>query len=275
MKNIAHAIKTMPKKRIALIIYFILLFIPIYWMLNTSLKSDREILSSFTLFPRDMTLMHYKEIFTSEIWRSSFANSLIYVSINVIITLIAAIPAAYAFSRFTFRGSNHLFFWLLTNRMAPGAVFIVPFTELYYTLHLHDTHMAVALAHCLFNIPLAVWILEGFMSGIPREIDETAFIDGYSFPRFFRKIFFPLVAPGIGVAAFFAFTFSWVELIIAKSLTVTNAKPVVVTLTVGIGAEGVKWGLLAAAGVLTIIPGAIVVYFVRNYMAKGFALGRV
>jgi glycerol transport system permease protein len=152
---------------------------------------------------------------------------------------------------------------------------MVPFTELYYTLHLFDTHIAVALAHCLFNIPLAVWILEGFISGIPKEIDETAFIDGYSFPRFFVKIFFPLVAPGIAVTAFFCFTFSWVELILAKALTITAAKPVVVTLTVGIGAEGVKWGLLSAAGVLTIIPGALVVYFVRNYMAKGFALGRV
>jgi glycerol transport system permease protein len=188
---------------------------------------------------------------------------------------MAAIPAAYAFSRWTFRGQHHLFFWLLTNRMAPGAVFMVPFTELYYTLHLFDTHLAVALAHCLFNIPLAIWILEGFISGIPKEIDETAFIDGYSFPRFFVKIFFPLIAPGIAVTAFFCFTFSWVELIFAKALTITAAKPVVVTLTVGIGAEGVKWGLLAAAGVLTIVPGALVVYFVRNYMAKGFALGRV
>ncbi|MCH7960169.1 MAG: carbohydrate ABC transporter permease, partial [Candidatus Hydrogenedentes bacterium] len=140
---------------------------------------------------------------------------------------------------------------------------------------LFDTHLAVALAHCLFSIPLAVWILEGFMSGIPKEIDETAFIDGYRFPRFFWKIFLPLIGPGIGVSAFFCFTFSWVELILAKALTVTNAKPVVVTLTVGIGAEGVKWGLLAAAGVLTIIPGALVVYFVRNYMAKGFSLGRI
>jgi glycerol transport system permease protein len=265
----------MQKRTLGLIIYFILLFIPIYWMVNTSLKTDVEILSMLTFFPKELTFEHYREIFTSEVWRASFLNSLIYVFMNVIITLIAAIPAAYAFSRLTFRGSNHLFFWMLTNRMAPAAVFIVPYTELYYTLHLHDTHIAVALAHCLFNIPLAVWILEGFMSAIPREIDETAFVDGYRFPRFFFKIFFPLVAPGIGVTAFFAFTFSWVELIIAKSLTVTNAKPVVVTLTVGIGAEGMKWGLMAAAGVLTVIPGALVVYFVRNYMAKGFALGRV
>ncbi|SKA64299.1 carbohydrate ABC transporter permease [Desulfobaculum bizertense] len=263
------------KRSIALTLYFILLFIPIYWMIITSLKTDVEILKELTFYPHEISFDNYKEIFTNPFWRSSFMNSLTYVFLNVVITLTAAVPGAYAFSRWKFRGSNHLFFWLLTNRMAPAAVFMVPFTELYYLLHIYDTCWAVALAHCLFNIPLAIWILEGFMSGIPREIDETAFVDGYTFPQFFRKIFFPLIGPGIGVTAFFAFTFSWVELILAKALTVTNAKPAVVQLTVGIGAEGVKWGLLAAAGFLTIIPGAIVVYFVRNYMAKGFALGRV
>ncbi|MBS3756580.1 MAG: carbohydrate ABC transporter permease [Desulfobacterales bacterium] len=265
----------MRKRTVLLIIYLLVLFFPIYWMINTSLKTDNEILKELTLIPKDLTFKNYAEIFTSELWRSSFMNSIVYVCLNVIISLVAAIPAAYAFSRWKFRGSHHLFFWLLTNRMAPAAVFMVPFTELYYTLQIYDTHLAVALAHCLFNIPLAIWILEGFMSGIPREIDETALIDGYSFPRFFAKIFFPLIAPGVGVAAFFCFTFSWIELILAKALTVTNAKPVVVTLTVGIGAEGVRWGLLAAAGVLTMVPGAIVVYFVRNYIARGFALGRV
>jgi glycerol transport system permease protein len=267
--------KKIRARSIFLIIYFVLLFIPIYWMINTSLKTDYEVLSRFTLYPHDLTFANYIEIFTSRQWMQSFVNSLIYVCMNVVITLVAAVPAAYAFSRWEFMGGKHLFFWLLTNRMAPAAVFIVPFMELYASMRLFDTHLAVALAHLLFNIPLAVWILEGFMSGIPREIDETAFVDGYSFFSFFRKVFFPLIAPGIGVTAFFAFTFSWVELIIAKALTVTEAKPVVVQLTVGIGAEGIKWGLMAAAGVLTIIPGAIVVYFVRNYMAKGFALGRV
>ena len=83
----------------------------------------------------------------------------------------------------------------------------------------------VALAHLLFNVPLAVWILEGFMSGVPREIDETAYIDGYSFPRFFLTIFIPLIKAGVGVAAFFCFMFSWVELLMARTLTSVNAKP--------------------------------------------------
>ena len=80
---------------------------------------------------------------------------------------------------------------------------MLPFFQLYSSIGLFDTHIAVALAHCLFNVPLAVWILEGFMSGVPKEIDETAYIDGYSFPKFFGKIFIPLIGSGIGVTAFF------------------------------------------------------------------------
>jgi glycerol transport system permease protein len=113
------------------------------------------------------------------------------------------------------------------------------------------------------------------MSGVPKEIDETAYIDGYSFPKFFFKIFLPLIKSGIGVTAFFCFMFSWVELLLARTLTAVNAKPISAAMTRTVSAAGLDWGLLAAAGVLTIVPGALVIWFVRNYMAKGFALGRV
>lgn len=168
-----------------------------------------------------------------------------------------------------------MFFWLLTNRMAPPAVFALPFFQLYSSFGLFDTHLAVALAHCLFNIPLAVWIMEGFISGVPKELDETAYVDGYSFPKFFFKIFIPNIKAGIGITAFFCFMFSWVELLLAKTLTAVAAKPIAATMTRTASTSGYELGLLAAAGVLTIIPGAIVIYFVRNYIAKGFALGRV
>ena len=262
-------------KTIGLIIYFVLLLLPIYWMLNMSLRTNADILGEFSLYPSDPTLVNYLKIFTEPSWYSGYINSLIYVSINTVISLLMALPAAYAFSRYQFIGDKHLFFWLLTNRMAPPAVFLLPFFQLYSTFGLIDTHIAVALSHCLFNVPLAVWILEGFMSGIPREIDETAYLDGYSFPRFFVLIFIPLIRAGVGVTAFFCFMFSWVELLLARTQTTTAAKPIAATMTRTVSATGLDWGLLAAAGILTIVPGALVIWFVRNYMAKGFALGRV
>jgi glycerol transport system permease protein len=260
---------------IVMTLYLLFLLVPIYWLVNMSLKTNTEILSTFSLIPQNPTLDNYRTILTDPAWYMGYVNSLIYVVMNTAISLTVALPAAYAFSRYHFLGDKHLFFWLLTNRMAPPAVFALPFFQLYSSVGLFDTHIAVALAHCLFNVPLAVWILEGFMRGVPKEIDETAYIDGYSFPRFFVRIFMPLIASGIGVAAFFCFMFSWVELLLSRTLTTVDAKPISAIMTRTQGAAGVDWGVLAAAGVLTIVPGALVIYFVRNYIAKGFALGRV
>jgi glycerol transport system permease protein len=260
---------------VVMVIYILFLMLPIYWLVNMSFKTNQEITSTFTLWPYEFTLQNYKVILTDPSWYMGYVNSLIYVVMNTVISLSVALPAAYAFSRYSFMGDKHLFFWLLTNRMAPPAVFALPFFQLYSSVGLFDTHIAVALAHCLFNVPLAVWILEGFMRGVPKEIDETAYLDGYSFPRFFIRIFMPLIASGIGVAAFFCFMFSWVELLLSRTLTAVNAKPIAAIMTRTVSASGMDWGVLAAAGVLTIIPGALVIYFVRNYIAKGFALGRV
>jgi glycerol transport system permease protein len=279
---LGNVIAATPKKRIkikgsvvVMTVYLLFLLLPIYWLLTMSLKTNTEILNEFTLWPRDPTFANYAKILTDPSWYKGYINSMIYVTLNTVISLSVALPAAYAFSRYRFMGDNQLFFWLLTNRMAPPAVFALPFFQLYSSIGLFDTHIAVALAHCLFNVPLAVWILEGFMRGVPKEIDETAYIDGYSFGRFFVKIFTPLIASGIGVAAFFCFMFSWVELLLSRTLTTVDAKPISAIMTRTQGAAGIDWGVLAAAGVLTIIPGALVIYFVRNYIAKGFALGRV
>jgi glycerol transport system permease protein len=256
-------------------LYIVFLMLPIYWLLNMSFKTTNEILGSFTLWPQNFTLENYIKIFTDPTWYNGYFNSLTYVVLNTSISVTVALPAAYAFSRYRFLGDKHLFFWLLTNRMAPPAIFALPFLQLYSAVGLFDTPLAVALAHALFNVPLAVWILEGFMSGVPKELDETAYVDGYSFWRFFIRIFIPAIIAGIGVAAFFNFMFSLVELLLAKTLTSVAAKPIAAVMTRTASTSGYELGLLAAAGSLTIIPGAFVIYFVRNYIAKGFALGRV
>ena len=256
-------------------LYIVFLMLPIYWLLNMSFKTTNEILGGFSLWPNNFTIENYVVILTDPTWYMGYVNSIIYVVMNTVISVSVALPAAYAFSRYRFMGDKHLFFWLLTNRMAPPAVFALPFFQLYSAIHLFDTHIAVALAHCLFNIPLAVWILEGFMSAVPKELDETAYVDGYKFPRFFFKIFIPTITAGIGVACFFCFMFSWVELLLAKTLTAVEAKPIAAIMTRTSSTSGYELGLLAAAGALTIVPGAVVIWFVRNYIAKGFALGRV
>ena len=164
----AFAFPAVNARAVVMGLYLLFLLLPIYWLLNMSLKTNTEILNSFTLWPRDLTLDNYRTILTDPTWYMGYVNSLIYVVMNTVISLAVALPAAYAFSRYSFMGDKHLFFWLLTNRMAPPAVFALPFFQLYSSVGLFDTHIAVALAHCLFNVPLAVWILEGFMRGVPQ-----------------------------------------------------------------------------------------------------------
>ena len=258
-----------------LAIYCVYLALPLYWLLAISVQQNADITGAFSIFPQDPSLKNFMELWMNPVWSRSFVNSLTYVVINTLLSISLALPAAYAFSRYQFLGDRQLFFWLLTNRMAPPAVFLLPFFQLYSAFGLFDKPLAVDLAHCLFTVPMAVWILEGFMSSIPKELDEMAKIDGHSFGFFFLRIFIPANWGGIGVTIFFCFMFSWVELLIARTLTGVEAKPIVVTMTRTISASGIDWGVLAAAGVVTILPGLVLVWFVRKRLIQGFALGRV
>lgn len=130
-------------------IYIVFLLLPIYWLVNMSFKETSEILSTFSLWPQNPTLRNYAVIFTDPSWYNGYINSITYVVLNTLISVTVALPAAYAFSRYRFLGDKHLFFWLLTNRMAPPAVFALPFFQLYSAFGLIDTHIAVAIAHCL------------------------------------------------------------------------------------------------------------------------------
>lgn len=138
------------RKVIPLLIYILFLLVPIYWLLNMSFKSNTESLGGLTLFPQDFTLANYKVIFTDPSWYTGYLNSLYYVSLNTVISLSVALPAAYAFSRYRFLGDKHLFFWLLTNRMAPPAVFLLPFFPVVFV------DWPVRHAHCRGTGPLLV-----------------------------------------------------------------------------------------------------------------------
>jgi len=265
------------KKRTSLApaIYVFLLMVPIYWLINMSFKTNAEIGSGLTLIPQNPTLANYWVIFSDPSWYMGYLNSIIYVLMNVAISVVVAIPAAYAFSRYRFFGDRILFFWFLAFRMTAPAILLVPFVQIFSELNLIDTHFAVALAHSFFNVPIAIWILEGFVSSVPREMDESAKADGYGLVRFFTRILLPQIAPGIAVTAFFCFMFSWVELLLANALTTIDAKPIGAIMTRAGGVLSANIALLSAASVLTLIPGALLIFFVRRHLARGFSLGQV
>ena len=125
--------------------------------------------------------------------------------------------------------------------------------------------------HCLFNVPIAIWVLESFISAVPRELDETAFLDGYSLPGFLFRHLIPVIAPGIGVTAFFCFIFSWVEVVFARILTVTAGKPITMAMNALLGIRP-DFGLVAAMNIIALLPGLGMIYFVRNHLARGFVI---
>lgn len=257
-------------------VYVFFLMVPIYSLVINSFKTEFEIKNSITPIPMLGTLANYSAIFNDPQSYMAFINTLLYVCMNNAISLLVAIPAAYAFARFSFLGDKHYFFWFLASRMTPPATVAIPLFQLYSTLGIVDTHIGVALAHCLFTVPIAVWILEGFISAVPKELDEIARLDGYSFPQFFIRILLPAIAPGIGVTAFFCFIFSWVEILLANWLTTVDAVPfgsIILRAGMAIGLNSIGW--LSAMGVLAILPGVLFIYFVRNHLAQGFSLGQV
>ena len=155
---------------VVMVIYITFLLLPIYWLLNMSLKTNTEILNVFSLWPRDLTFANYIVIFSDPTWYWGYLNSIIYVVMNTTISLLVALPAAYAFSRYSFLGDKHLFFWLLTNRMAPPAVFALPFFQLYSSVGLFDTRKYMienAAAGPRSNCPRAI-----FTRSIDRKVVE-------------------------------------------------------------------------------------------------------
>ena len=235
------------------------------------------IVSFVSTLPRDgiaegqFSLVNYQNIIHSPVLKEAILNSIIYVVLNVTLCLAVGLPAAYAFARYSFVGDRQLFFLLLVFRITPTVVLSLPIFVLFAQVGLVNTPVGIALVHCVFNIPISIWILEGFISAVPSEFDETAFLDGHSLVSFFFRHLIPAVAPGIGVTAFFCFIFSWVEVVLARILTTTGGKPITMAINALFGFR-TDVGLVMAMTVLALVPGIAMIYFVRNHLAKGFVI---
>ena len=264
------------KWSLTVIIYSFFTIFPIYWLFVLGLQPNFLNSTGLSLWPSTVSFQNFSVSFLNDEWVQGYLNATAYVFLNVILTLVVAVPAAFAFSRYKFLGNRNLFFWLLVCRMIPPAVVMVPMVQIAAIFNLIDTYLAVAIAHCLFNVPIAIWILEGFISSIPKETDEMARVDGYSTFGFWRTILVPQILPGLGVTAFFCFMFSWVELTLANALTTVDAKPIGVILKmVASPLGGVHIGIAAATSILTLIPGIVVAWLARNHIARGFSMGQV
>lgn len=216
-------------------------------------------------------LMNYRNVLAAPELRAAMVNSLVYVTLNVGLCIAVGLPAAYALARYRFVGDRHFLLAMLVFRVTPPVVLSLPAFILFSQFGLVNSPVGIALIHCLFNLPVAIWILESFIRAVPRAFDETAFLDGHSGPSFFFRHLIPAIAPGIGVAAFFCFIFSWVEVVFARILTVTGGKPI----TMAIGAMfsfQTDIGKVMAMTCLSLVPGVAMIWLARNHLARGFNL---
>ena len=221
-----------------------------------------------------LTLRNYSAIWTDPSLRAAFGNSLAYVMINICITVPVALPAAYAFARISFVGDKHLFLAFIALRITPPVVLTLPIFQLFSELGVVNSVFGIALAHCLFNLPISIWILQGFIAAIPKEMDETAFLDGYSRHQVIWKFLLPLIMPGVAVAAFFCFMFSWVEVVFARILTSTNGKPISMAINALFGFQ-TDIGLVMAFTIASMIPGVILLFAMRHHLSRGFKISKV
>lgn len=263
-RNTAHLIAK-------LIIYLVLAAFIILPFVQTVVISLTSTLPREGMVVGQFSLINYQNLFRTPALTASILNSVFYVLMNVVLCLAVALPAAYGLARYSFVGDRHFFFLLLTFRITPPVVLSLPIFILFAQFNMINSPVGIALVHCLFNIPIAIWILESFISAVPPEFDEMAFIDGHSRTGFFLRHLIPAIAPGIGVAAFFCFVFSWVEVVFARILTVTAGKPITMAIN-ALFSFRTDIGLVMAMTVFSLLPGAAMIYLVRNHIAKGFVI---
>ncbi len=271
--------RLLAKYLILFLVAFTFVF-PVYYMAVVAFsQKDPSITGS--LLP-DGFLGYWNTMFTetkieSNSWPRAIWNSVLVSAASVAVTLLVSFPAGYVFSRYDFPADKHLFFFFFITRMAPVAAVSLPYLIIFLGIGLFDTIQGLVIAYLSFNIPIAVFLFTSFMSAVPKEVDDSAFTDGYSIWRYFRRVFIPLNRPAIGVVAFFVWYQTWSEMFLASILTRTQAMPLNANMYIIFGRVGYggQIGMVAAAGVISMIPGMILLIWARNYLSKSFTFGRI
>ena len=249
---------------------------PYLWMILTSLKPQAE-LSVWPLIylPREATLQHYRDLLARTSFAGSLGNSLIIATGASVLGLCVSIPAAYAFSRFRFRGRQGLLTGFLVINMFPVVLLIIPLFLMMRRLGLLDTFFGVILGHSTFAIPFAIWMLTSYFNAIPKDLDEAATIDGATRLQTVLLIILPLVLPGVVTAGIYIFITSWNEYLFALMLSGQAVRTVTVALQLFIGEFTIQWGLLTAGGTLIALPVTLLFLLVQRRLVGGLTAGAV
>lgn len=228
-------------------------------------------------FKIETIVKNYEDVIFDRGFLRYTINSILITAATVLITLVLATPAAYAFSRLRFRGRDRLATTILSLRFMPPVAVAIPVLLMMRTINLDDTYPGLIVPYVAFSLPLAIWILIGFFDEVPRELDDAALVDGCSRVGVLWRVMLPLVRPGLIVAAIFSAIFIWNEFLVG--LYVVNSQTLK---TIPLGAAGlisaqrpIDWNVAATVGIVTIIPIFIFSLFIQRYIARGITAGAV
>ena len=250
---------------------------PLLWALITSLKSERDIISSsLMLFPYPATLHNYAAIWTQSNLPGLMWNSAVTTFITVAICVLAGTPAAYSVSRHRYRGRDQVLLFYLVLRMFPVVLMVIPLFVIMRALGLLDTRLGLALAYTAFLLPIYIWMLKGFFDAIPPELEEAARIDGCTRLGAMVRVILPLVQGGLWACAVFTGISAWNEYLFALMLTTSSgSRTWPVGLQLMVGEFQLPWGALSAGGILSILPVLVLFSIVQRSMVRGLAAGAV
>ena len=237
--------------------------------------------SSFLSFPRgDWSLRWYEEFFMSERWNAAVKNSVIIASGATLLSMLVGSFAAYSLARLQ-TGGKHFAFWLLSQRMMPPVVLIVPFFLLLRELGQInpalglDSHIALIALYTVFNLPFVIWMMRAYFEAVPAEIEESAQVDGATRLHAFWSISLPLAVPGLIATGTFAFIFSWMEFLFAVVFTRTKAVTLPVAIAGFSGGQGSNWGQASALAVVAMLPVFALAMLVQRHFVRGLTLGAI
>jgi multiple sugar transport system permease protein len=193
----------------------------------------------------------------------------------VLIAIPAATMAAYSFSRFRMVGETAMLVVVLATQFVPAVVIILPFFVMFRDLGLLDTRLGLIIVNLAIVMPFAIWMIKGFIDGIPLDTEEAAMIDGSSRLQVIRNIVLPMAAPGLLTAGIFCFIISWNEFLFALILTNKDSVTLPIGLALFKAEEGDLWNLLSAAGIIIMVPMFVLALIIRNYFVQGMTMGAV
>lgn len=259
---------------LTILLVFAMLF-PLFWLYMTALKPEGQMFGyPLDILPQTITFDNFVRAWNSVGFPDAFRNSLLVASVSSLITLVIALLAAFSLSRFRYPLQNVFSLAILGMQMLPGVLIVVPLIVILRQLSLTNTLHGLIIVTLMVQLPVAVWMLKGYMDDIPKDFDEAALIDGASYIQVMWRVILPLLLPAIVAITAFAFILSWGEYVFALSLiTSTDKKTLPLALQAAFGQYTIDWGMLTAGGVIISLPPTILFVIFQRYLVSGLTSG--